>query len=77
MAQDKNILLADFTAEIQASTSTTCDGCGAKLGTSYATKKGVVHMNMPSGQDEQGYDKSDNLHFCNADCVGTFLKKKK
>ena len=77
MADNKHVFLADFTEQIKASTSTTCDGCGAKLGTSYANKKGVVHMNMPDGQDEQGYDKSANLHFCGADCVQSFLDKKK
>jgi hypothetical protein len=76
MPDNAHEFLADFTEQIKASTSTTCDGCGAKLGQSYANKKGVVHMNMPDGQDDHGYDKSANLHFCNAACVKSFIDQK-
>lgn len=77
MAENAYVQIVDFTEQIKASTSTKCDGCDAALGTSYPNKKGVIHMSMPDGQDEQGYDKNKNLHFCKADCVKAFLNKKK
>lgn len=71
----EKFILADFTEQIKATTSTKCDGCGAVLGSSYPNKKGVINMNMPDGEDEQGYSKSKNMHFCGAACVKNFFNK--
>ncbi len=68
-------MLMDFTEQIVASTKTKCDGCDAELGGSYPTKKGIIHAAAPDGQDQQGYDKMKNLHFCNAKCAKSYFGK--
>jgi len=68
-------IIVDFSEEIKAKTTTTCDACGKTLGSGWAYSKGNISISLPDGKDEMGYDKSKTVHTCDAKCLKSYLNK--
>ena len=68
-----DVIIADFTEQIKAKTTTTCDACGAKLGASWAQGRKNIGIQLPDGEDESGYEKYKTVHVCDAKCLKKYL----
>lgn len=64
---------ADIASQVKASTSTTCDKCGKKLGDSWPISRNTMSAQLHVGQDESGYDQYKSHHFCGEDCMRQHL----
>ncbi len=53
----------------QASTTTTCDSCGAKLGENWANKRDSISLYLPDGEYDNGDAKIKQFHYCNEACL--------
>jgi hypothetical protein len=71
-----HILEVDLPAEIKASLTTTCDGCGKVIGESYPRGRNTLSLALAAGQDADGYESWKQHHFCNEACLRTALNKR-
>lgn len=74
----KETLEYDFSEQILAKTTTSCDSCGKALGAHYArgSKNINVSLPKPSSDDADGDEPQMKDHnFCNASCLKDHLNK--
>ncbi len=76
MDKKTNVFEADFTEQIKASLTTTCDNCGKKLGESWPRGKDTMQATLKMGEDQDGYPMMKNHHFCNEDCMREHLNQR-
>lgn len=69
----------DFSEQILAKTSTTCNHCGKPLGNHYMRGRKNIGIHLPKkGQVKQHEDDEDEMeenHFCDANCLKEHLNK--
>lgn len=72
-----DIVEIDFSKEIKASCTTTCDGCGKTLGEYYPKVKGSFEIELEDEEkDEYGYAKYRRMHTCGEECLRNLLNKR-
>lgn len=62
--------------EAKASHSVGCDSCGKKLGERWAQGRSVLALSLKRAdatEDMSDYDKYQESHFCNEDCLREHL----
>jgi DNA-directed RNA polymerase subunit N (RpoN/RPB10) len=76
----KNLTELDFSKEIKASTTTTCDSCGKVVGESYARSKGSISIHLQekeeAGEIEKEYPEYEVYHFCSEACLCAKLNER-
>jgi hypothetical protein len=66
----------DFTEQIKAKHSVSCDNCGKELGEHYPRGADSISLSLRDGDDDYGYPNYASYDFCGEACLRDKLNKR-